>query len=68
MARDLEHIFELGENGLGGFRAEVGLIIFALDRTDVSFEHEIERTRFGQQAAVFGIVAGRLEHLLGPFT
>src|SRR5438128_11677031 len=42
LARNFQHGFELRENGLRGFRAEVGYVFFALDRADIGFEHEVE--------------------------
>ena len=45
LPRRFQNIFELRENRLRGFRAEISDVVFALNRPDVSFEHQIERTR-----------------------
>src|SRR6266536_1237247 len=45
LARRFEHVLELRENGLGGLGTEIRDVFFALDRTDVGFEHQIELAR-----------------------
>src|SRR6266705_1914368 len=50
-----EDVFELREDGLSSFRADVGL------------EHQIEWARLGQQAAIFRIIRGRVLELAGAF-
>ena len=67
LAGHFEHVLELGEDGLGGLGPQVGNVVGALDRADVGLEHQVERARLGQQAAVFGIVAGAVFHRLGAF-
>ena len=43
---------KIDENALRGFRAQISYvgIIVALDRPDVSFEHQVEQARFGEFA------------------
>ena len=67
LARDFEHVLELHEDGLRGFGTQIGLVVLAFDRADVGLEHQVERARLGQQAAVFWIVAGGVFDLLGAF-
>ncbi len=67
LAGDFGHRFELGENGLGGFRAQVSHVLRAFHRADVGLEHEVEEARLGQKTAVLRVVAGGVLHLFGPF-
>src|ERR1700675_3861047 len=46
LPRRFQNIFELRENRLWGFGAEISDIVFALNWSDKCFEHQIERTRF----------------------
>ena len=57
----------MSKNGLSGFRTQIGFVIFALDRSDVGFKHEIKGTRLGQQAAVFGIITRGILERFGAF-
>src|ERR1044071_5981083 len=43
LARNFEHVFELREDGLGGFGPEVGDVIRAFHRADIGLEHQVER-------------------------
>ena len=44
----IQHVFEIDENALSGFRSEVGDVLIVFDRSDCRLEHQIKRTRFGQ--------------------
>jgi hypothetical protein len=48
LPRTVEHVLELRENRLRGFRTEINLVFIRLHRPGPAFEHEIERTRRGQ--------------------
>ncbi len=65
LARDFEDVLELGEDGLGGFGPQPGEVLGAFHRADISFEHQVELARFGEEAAVFGVVAGGVFNFLG---
>src|ERR1043166_1331782 len=57
LTRNIKHVLELHEDGLGSFRAQVGHILRALDWPDVGLEHEVELARLGQEAAVLRVEA-----------
>src|SRR5471030_2863346 len=45
LARRFQNIFELRENRLRRFGAEIRDIVFRLDRPDVSLQHQVKRQR-----------------------
>ena len=55
LARDFQHVLELREDGLRGFRPEISDVVLALHRPDVGLEHQVERTRLRSAGAVFRI-------------
>src|SRR5271154_5951844 len=57
LPRRFQNIFELRENRLRGFGAEISNAVFAFNRTDISFEHQVEWPRFSQKGAILGIIA-----------
>ena len=54
LPRGFEHVLELRENGLRGFRAEIGNCRVILHRADVGLEHQVEGARRGLLAVAFG--------------
>src|SRR5437016_11270263 len=65
LTRNLENGFELSEDGLRGFRAEIGDVLFAFNRADVGFEHQVELLWWCKKAAAFVAVVGAVFYVLG---
>ena len=53
-AAGVDDVLEVGEDPLGGLGAEVGDVRLVLEGADVRLEHQVERPRLGQRAAVVG--------------
>ena len=47
LSRRFQHVLELRENRLRGFRAEIRDVFIRFQRPGVRLEHQVERTRFG---------------------
>src|SRR5213082_1004055 len=65
LPRRFEHVLELGEDGLRGFRAEISDALGILDWTDVGLEHQIELLGWCKKAAAFVAVVGAVFYFLG---
>ena len=67
----IDDIFEIGEDTLGGFGAEVRNAILTLSRADMCFEHHVEGTGFAQRitiGAFDAFLGNRRIHLLHGHT
>src|SRR5476651_1998297 len=56
LPRRFQNIFELRENRLRGFGTEISNAVIAFNRTDESFEHQIERTWQSKFDSIFWII------------
>ncbi len=68
LARGIDDVLELREDRLSRFRAEIRLVRLRRGRADVSGEHQIERLRFGELSAIFGIERTSVLDLLRGLT
>ena len=66
LTRHLQRVLELHEDRLRRLRPEIRDVVSALHRANVGLEHQVEWPRLRQQAAVLGIVAGRVQHRFSP--
>ena len=57
LAGRFQHVLELGEDRLRRLGAEVGDVALVGDRTDVSFEHQVEGAWGCKQRTVLGVEA-----------
>ena len=64
LTRNFEDRFELREDGLRGFRAEISDALGILDWTDVGLEHQIELLGWCKKAAAFVAVVGAVFYFL----
>src|SRR5437667_2472079 len=58
-ARGLEHVAEVDEGALRGFRAQERHVRGVLERPDEGLEHEVELARLGELAAALGTARAR---------
>ncbi len=64
-ARAIEHVLEIDEDALRGFRTQEGRILFAPQRPDRRLEHQVELARLGERAQRLGVRtenAGEIAH------
>ena len=67
LTRHVQHVLELREDRLRGFRSQIRGVLLALNGPDARLEHEIERTRLGEQRAIFGVEPDGVFDLLRAF-
>ena len=67
----IDNVFEIGEDALSGFGAEIRDTVLTLSRANVRFEHHIKRPRFTQWITIRAFDAlfyNRCVHLLHSHT
>ena len=67
-ASAIDHVLELGENGLRRFRAQISLVRLGRRCAHVGGEHQIERAGFGELRAVFRVESAGVFDLLRGFS